>query len=172
MIDYYKMFGLDTNCSIEELEKSYKEKMLGLTSDDIIEYTFKVKYYREGYEVLKDKEVRRKYNSLLNHHKLSIYSNEVINNAFSDDEKENNKIRKEVEASMIETVISNPGLSFNDTCRKYIRLYEQKYYGKICTKLNTIFDVSVETLVSMFENNYNFIRNELRVPRQKIMTTK
>ena len=40
MVDYYKLFGLDRNCSIDELDKRFNEKMLSLDSDDIISYTF------------------------------------------------------------------------------------------------------------------------------------
>ena len=166
------MFGLDRNCSIEELEEKYREKMLGLAGDDIIEYTFKAKYYREGYEILKNSEIRKNYNKALDRHYLTIYSNTILDTAFSDDIEESNKIRKELESSMIETVISNPGLTFEDTCRKYIRLYEQKYMRKISNKCNTYVDAPTETLVSVFENNYNFIRNEIRKPRLKVMATK
>ena len=169
MIDYYKLFGLERQFDVKELEEKYREKLLGLGSEDIISYVFKTKYFREGYEILKNIEKRNSYNQDLDYLYLATYMNTIDDCAFSYDKNANKRIVQKLEETIIEALIANPNLVLKDFYNKYLGIYERKISGNIKNMTSSCVYPSEDALVALVENNYNFYHN-IKRQKQKIMT--
>lgn len=169
MIDYYKLFGLEKDCGYSEVKEKFNKKMLSLTSADILDYTFKCKYYREGFEVLTNPAVRERYDKALKNQYSSTYLTDTSKYKFSDVELTNKQIIGKLEESIIDALIVNPNLGFQDFYRKYVNTYERETINDIRKTVSPFVRTSKEALVAFMENQYNFFHNHAKKPKQKIM---
>lgn len=64
---YYEVLGVNSDCSLEEVKKAYKEKLLISHPDKIgnESSSIQVNKLQEAYKVLSDSELRRKYDESL-----------------------------------------------------------------------------------------------------------
>ena len=171
MIDYYKLFGLDKDCDSREVKEKYNEKMLSINNSDILEYTFKTKYYREGLEVLTNYAVRARYDEALEYQYAVTALGNNSNLRFSDMDLLNERIIKKVDESIIDALITNPNLGFEDFFKKYISIYEKKVLDDIRRTVTPYVRTSKESLIKLTENHYRFFHSEVMKPKRKVMTT-